>query len=251
MVRRFLVLMFFVLPFLSFGAETVILKGISEIEGGAVLEFSGRLPSSSVSLQMGDGGVSLSLRGIGASPELGERLFSGKNLFRKAIVSSTGSGTTVLLSLRDRIPGRVGLSLEGRFLKVICDGVSPGWSSPSVGFPMVRAVLGVALVLSFLFISVWVFKRFVTSKRHAGSSGGSIRFLDVHHVSSKHKIAAFDVGGDLLVVGITENGMVPLMRRKSKVDFRKEMESYERESERDLNELVVSLKEKMMGLRKV
>ena len=74
---------------------------------------------------------------------------------------------------------------------------------------LLQMVLWLAVIIVFIYVSVWLIRKYVPSARGV-LGGGPLMIVKKMHVSAKQSIVLVKLGGRFVLVGVTANSMTPL-----------------------------------------
>ncbi len=74
---------------------------------------------------------------------------------------------------------------------------------------LLRMVLWLGVIIVFIYVSVWLIRKYVPSARGV-FGGGPLKIVTKMHVSAKQSIVLVKMGRRFVLVGVTPNSMTPL-----------------------------------------
>ncbi|OGW15712.1 MAG: flagellar biosynthetic protein FliO [Nitrospirae bacterium GWA2_42_11] len=95
-----------------------------------------------------------------------------------------------------------------------------GFGSPDIYSSFFKMILALGVVLALLFISLYIFKRFLGKKMGIKGQNQDIRVITNAYIGSKKSIALVEVSGEKIVVGITPNHITMLTRLGKDGEFK-------------------------------
>lgn len=95
-----------------------------------------------------------------------------------------------------------------------------GFGSPDIYSSFFKMILALGVVLALLFISLYIFKRFLGKKMGIKGQKQDIRVITNAYIGSKKSIALVEVSGEKIVVGITPNHITMLTRLGKDGEFK-------------------------------
>lgn len=98
--------------------------------------------------------------------------------------------------------------------------IPAGVESPDIYASLFKMILALGIILSLLFIALFLFKKFIGRKMGITGQDQSIRVIASAYIGPKKSIALVDISGERIVVGITPNHISMLTRLGKDGEFR-------------------------------
>lgn len=101
-------------------------------------------------------------------------------------------------------------------------------------FELLKTLSVLALVLGLIFLLAYVGKRFGLRRQQGGQNEGGWRVLAVKSLGARRQVFIVEVGSRLLLVGVTDKMMTPLMEISDEKERNTIVESVEKSGQNNV-----------------